>query len=216
MIGKARRVIRHTAASCAALVLLAGCGGNAGEAKTLDAQQNRATLPDAKVAPGWKVTIDPVAYPLGKAKEFGVARCYEGPEECSKVQFVGVSGLHDHNKPTVDFTLLTYPDSAAAQSAYEPVWKAWSSRIPEARALNLGEIGDQNDAVSGLSASLEKGSQGLISQVRVESVIMLTTGRAGSGIEMQNTLKKFVTVFAERAEQALQGKTPSFTLDDVA
>ncbi|HZF87359.1 hypothetical protein, partial [Streptomyces sp.] len=151
-----------------------------------------------------------------KARELGVARCYEGPEECAKTRVTGVSALYGTGKPKVDFVLMAYEDSAAAQSAYEPVWKAWRGQSIEPRELNLGKIGDQRDAVSALSASGGEGARTMISQVRVGSVIMVTVGEAGAGIDVQSPLKKFATVFAERAAQAQRGKTPSATLGDVS
>ncbi|MFD5713774.1 hypothetical protein ACFWHW_25930 [Streptomyces pharetrae] len=215
---RTRRLGRHVVVSCAALALLAGCGdGGADEAGPLSARQAEAVLPDAKAAPGWKVALEPVAYPQNKARELGVARCHEGPEECSKPQVTGVSAMAGgRGEPQLDFVLMAYEDAEAAQASYEPVWKAWGGRSVEPRELDLGTIGDESDAVGGSSPSLRDGAKTVVVQVRVGSVIMLTMGEAGSGIELPNTLEQFATVFAERAEQAQEGKTPSATLDDVA
>jgi hypothetical protein len=222
----ALRPRRHVVASCAALALLAGCGsadGSGGDSATaagagpLSARQAEATLPNAKTAPGWKVTLEPVAHPQKKARELGVARCYEGPEECAKPLVTGVSSLAGgRGKPRLDFVLMAYEDADAAQASYAPVWKAWSGRSVEPRELDLGEIGDESDAVSGLSPSLQDGAKTAFVQARVGSVITVTIGEAGSGIELPRTLEEFATLFAERAEQAQDGKSPSVTLDDVA
>ncbi|MFI9343680.1 hypothetical protein ACIG0D_20800 [Streptomyces sp. NPDC052773] len=216
MNGSARRLSRHSLALCACVALVAGCGDSAQETSPLDARQTKAVLPNAEALPGWKVGLEPVAYPLKKAKEMGVARCYQGAEECAKIQFAGVSEAHGSGKPSLGFVLMTYEDSVAAEKAYEPVWKSWSERSIERRELSLGDIGDESDAVTGLSASYEAGAKTLFAQVRVGSVIMLTLGEAGADIELQNWVKKCAVVFAERAEQAQQGETPYATLDDVA
>ncbi|MFF5370648.1 hypothetical protein [Streptomyces sp. NPDC013187] len=222
----ARRLHRQVLASCAALALLVGCGsvdgsgsgtGTAGESGPLSAEQVAAALPDAKAAPGWEVTSEPVAYPQKKARELRVARCYEGPDECSKPQVTGVSALAGgRGKPRLDFVLIAYEDAESARASYEPVWKAWRGRSVKPRELDLGKIGDENDAVSGVHPSLQDGAGAATAQVRVGSVIMVTVGEAGPGIELPGTLEKFTAVFAERAEQAQDGKTPSAALDDAA
>ncbi|MGX1133561.1 hypothetical protein RKD49_005751 [Streptomyces glaucescens] len=213
-----RHLIPQATAFCVALALLTGCGGdNVNETGPLTAPQAEAALPGAKAAPGWKVTVEPVAYPQEKARELGVARCYEGSEECSKPRVTGVSGLAGgRGKPRLDFVLMAYEDAEAARTSYEPVWKAWRGQSVEPRELDLGEVGDQSDAVSGLSPSLVDGARTVFVQARVGSVIMVTVGEAGSGVELPKTLAKFATLFAERAEQAQDGKSPSATLDDVA
>ncbi|WP_432117826.1 hypothetical protein [Streptomyces sp. bgisy032] len=210
------RLSRHATAVCISMALLTGCDGSPAEAKLLDPRQAAATLPDAQTAPGWKVTAPPVAYPQRKARELGVARCYEGAEECAKPRVTGTSGMAGgHGKPRFDFVLMAYEDEDAARASYAPVWKAWSGRSVEPRELDLGEIGDENDAVSGLHFSLADGAKAAIAQVRVGSVIMVTVGEAGPGIELPGRLEEFTAVFAERAEQAQDGKTPSAALDDV-
>ncbi|MGW0189839.1 hypothetical protein ACWDV7_29350 [Streptomyces sp. NPDC003362] len=224
----AGRLRRHAVASCAALALLAGCGsadggdsadggGAADDAGPLSARQAEATLPGATAAPGWKVTVKPVAYPQKKARELRVARCYEGPEECSKPRVTGVSALAGgRGRPRLDFVLMAYEDAQAARASYEPVWKAWSGQSVEPRELDLGKVGDESDAVSGVSPSLVDGARTAFVQARVGNVIMVTVGEAGAGVELPKTLEKFATLFAERAEQAQDGKSPSVTLDDVA
>jgi hypothetical protein len=198
-------------------LLLAGCGSSgADEAEPLDAVRAEAVLPGAEVAPGWKAAVEPVAYAQKKARELGVARCYEGPTECAKTRVTGVSALYGAGRPRIDLVLMAYENSAVAQSAYGAVWKAWRGQSIEPRELDLGDIGDESDAVSALGASGEEGARTMLSQVRVGSVIMVTVGEASAGVEMQSSLSKFATVFAERAEQAQRGETPSVTLDDVA
>ncbi|WP_159072799.1 hypothetical protein [Streptomyces glaucescens] len=215
---RTRRLVRQAVVSCAALALLAGCGdGSADEAGPLSARQAAAVLPDAKAAPGWEVAVEPVAYPQSKARELGVARCHEGPEECSKPRVTGVSAMAGgRDKAQLDFVLMAYEDAKAAQASYEPVWKAWGGRSVEPRELDLGTIGDESDAVAGVSTSLRAGAEAVLVQVRVGSVIMVTMGEAGSGVELPNTVEQFATVFAERAGQAQEGKAPSATLNDVA
>ncbi|MFE1251088.1 hypothetical protein [Streptomyces sp. NPDC058766] len=121
-----------------------------------------------------------------------------------------------HGKPRFNFVLMAYEDEDAARASYAPVWKAWSGRSVEPRELDLGEVGDENDAVSGAHPSLTDGAEAAVAQVRVGSVIMPTVGDAGPGIELPGMLEKFTAVFAKRVEQAQAGKTPSAALDDTA
>lgn len=201
---------RRIATACAALALLVGCGGNTetgtgeNEAKPLNAQETEAILPDAKAMPGWKVVVAPAVYSLKKAKSIGVTRCYgEKQDSCENVRFAGASTFHVGKKPLVSFFALAYQDVDVAKSAYDPVWEAWRERVPEARKLNLGEIGERNDAVKGLSPSFDEGSKGVIAQVRVGTVILLVVGEAAPKIEMADSLiAKFATTFAKRARQA--------------
>ncbi|MFI2719905.1 hypothetical protein ACH5AI_26775 [Streptomyces collinus] len=198
------------------LVLLSSCaGGKADRAESLDAQQATATLPDARALPEWDVRIEPVAHPWKKAQELGIGRCLQGPNECSKIQVAGVSAFHGRG-PKIDFMLLAYTDSATAESAYEPVWKAWREWSTKPRDLALGDIREESDGLTTVGNSWKEESKLLIAQVRVGSVIMLTFGEAESGVTMGKTLKQSAAVFAERAEQAQDGQTPSAALDDFA
>jgi hypothetical protein len=201
---------RRIATACAALVLLVGCGGNTesgtgeNEEKPLNAQETKAILPDEKTMPGWKVAVAPTAHSLKKAKSIGVARCYGDKEDsCKNVRFTGTSTFYVAKKPIVSFMALAYEDVGVAKSAYDPVWEAWRQRVPETRNLNLGEIGERSDAVTGLSPSFDEGSKGVIAQVRVGTVILLVMGEAAPNIEMDDSLiAKFATTFANRARQA--------------
>ncbi|SOD82741.1 hypothetical protein [Streptomyces sp. Ag109_G2-15] len=201
----------------ASLALLSGCGGGTGEAPSLDAKQTVATLPDAKSVPGWEVSLEPVAYSLKKALSMGVGRCYgEAPDSCARVRFLGVSAFHQQGKPDLSFIVQTYKDSATAKSAYRAVWKGWKGRVPSSRPVNVGEVGEQRDAVAGLSASMAKDSKGTLVQVRVGSVIMLSMAESVPRIEMADSfLTKFATVFAQRADQVQEGKTPTAGLRGV-
>ncbi|MGW3624815.1 hypothetical protein [Streptomyces sp. NPDC000880] len=201
---------RRIATACVALTILVGCGGNTetstggNEASPLNAQETKAILPDAKAMPGWKVAVAPAAYSLTEAKTIGVARCYGGEQDsCENVRFTGASSFLVAKKPIVSFMALAYEDVNVAKSAYDPVWEAWRERVPEARNLNLGEIGERSDAVTGLSPSFDEGSKGVIAQVRVGTVILLVTGEAAPKIEMADSLiANFATTFAKRARQA--------------
>lgn len=201
---------RRIATACVALVFLFGCGGNTesdaggSEGKPLNAQETKAILPDAKAMPGWKIALAPTAYPLKEAISMGVTRCYgEEQNSCDNVRFTGASTFLAEKKPFVTFIALAYKDAAVAESAYEPVWEAWKERVPEARKLNLGAIGERRDAVQGLNASMDEGSTGAIAQVRVDTVILLVTGEGAPSAEMTDTLlAKFATTFSERAQEA--------------
>ncbi|WP_030346313.1 hypothetical protein [Streptomyces sp. NRRL S-1022] len=169
-------------------------------------------LPDAASLPGWEATIEPVVYPLEKAKTLGLARCSEDAEQgsCKRVRFVGASEFHQQKRPVISFMVQTYRDPAAAQAAYGTVWKAWKGWMPAPKALPVGKLGDQRNAVVGLSPSAVKGSKGLTILVRKGSVIMLSTAWSGTHVDMADSfLTRFAGVFAQRAEEALGGKAPS-------
>lgn len=205
---------RRTAwAVAASLTLLSGCGGGgSGEPVSLDAAQTRAVLPDAASVPGWEATVEPVAYPLEKATRLGLARCFKDAEQdsCSRVRFIGGSGFHQQRKPVVSFIVQTYRDPATARAAYGTVWKMWKRWIPASKAMAVGELGDQRNAVVGPGASAVKGSKGLMILVREGSVIMLSMADSGKYVDMPDSfLTRFADVFAQRAEEAQAGKAPS-------
>ncbi|MGW0578415.1 hypothetical protein ACWD25_21155 [Streptomyces sp. NPDC002920] len=160
------------------------------------------------------MSAEPTAYPLKKAVSQGLTNCYT-EESCEDVRFSGRSVLMGKKKPQITFMILTYPDTETAKSAFKPVWKAWSSRVPDGKTLDLGDIGEQSSAVSGADVSFAPGSKRILSQVRVGSVILLTHGASAPKVGLQNSLiAKFATMFAERARQAREGETPSATLAD--
>ncbi|MFF8907882.1 hypothetical protein [Streptomyces olivaceoviridis] len=205
---------RKTALAVAAsLAMLSGCGGeHSGEAVHLDAGQAEAVLPDVASLPGWETSAEPAAYSLKKAKAMGIGRCYEGTRQdsCTQVRFFGSSAFHQQGKPEISFIVQTYRDEASARAAYGTVWQAWKQRVPAAKAVSTGEIGDQRDGVIGLDTSMIEGSKGLLVQVRVDSVIMLSMATAGPQVDMADSfLNQFADVFAKRAGQAQAGKKPS-------
>ncbi|MEU9399335.1 hypothetical protein [Streptomyces sp. NPDC048242] len=205
---------RTAAALCASLALLTSCGS--GDAAPLSAKQAEAVLPDAEALPGWKVYLDPAAYPLKKAQSIGASRCQgEGQISCAHVQIVGASGLRHQGEPELSFFIQTYEDSDAAKSAYPAVWKAWSALVPEARAVGVGDLGEQSDAVTGWGASGAEGSKGTLVQIRVGDVIMLTSVEALPHVRTTDAFAvKVAGVFAKRAEQVRDGKTPSAALKE--
>ncbi|GAB7104858.1 hypothetical protein JCM4814A_31720 [Streptomyces phaeofaciens JCM 4814] len=171
--------------------------------------ETQAVLPNEKAVPDWTVAAEPMAYPLKKAVSQGLMSCYTD-EACEDVRYSGRSMLMENRKPQISFVILAYPDTETAKSAFAPVWKAWSGRVPDGKSLDLGDIGEQSDAVSGADASLVPGSKGVLSQARVGSVILLTHGAAAPKVEMEDSLiAEFATMFAERARQAEKGETPS-------
>ncbi|WP_367320475.1 hypothetical protein [Streptomyces sp. HUAS ZL42] len=172
-------------------------------------------LPDGKAIPGWDVAAEPLVYEQKKALSYGLTRCYT-KQSCENVRFAGRSLFLKAKKPSITFLIMAYQDTETAQSAYEPVWKAWSGRVPQSQKVDLGKIGDRSDAVAGMDASFIPGSKGVLSQVRVGSVLLLTHGAAGSEVELADSLiDKLATAFAERAQQAKDGQTPSAGLGDV-
>ncbi|MEU2438596.1 hypothetical protein ABZ595_20825 [Streptomyces rubradiris] len=195
------------------LVLLSGCGGGeSGGVSPLDAGQAEAVLPDAAALPGWKVSMEPVAYPLEKAKEMGVGQCHDvaGQDSCAQVRFFGAAAFHQEDRPDISFIVQTYRDEETARAAYGTVWKAWKQWVPEARSVSAGDLGDQRDAVAGLSASVVKGSKGLMVQTRVGSVIMVSMAEAGPRTAMADSyMNRFAGVFTQRAGQAEAGERPS-------
>ncbi|MEU1401333.1 hypothetical protein ABZ471_03025 [Streptomyces sp. NPDC005728] len=209
--------VRKTAvAAGASLALLSGCSGGTGEAVTLDETRTEGMLPDARVLPGWKVSLEPTAYSLQKARSMGMGRCYgEAPDSCARVRFHGASAFHQQGRPDLSFIVQTYQDSATAKSAYKAVWTAWKAQVPSSRHVNVGEVGEQRDAVAGLGASMAKGSKGLLVQVRVGSVIMLSMAESVPRVEMTDSfLTKFASVFAQRAGEVQDGRKPSAVLKD--
>ncbi|MFF5535362.1 hypothetical protein ACFY71_23230 [Streptomyces cinerochromogenes] len=179
---------------------------------SLNAAQTRAVLPDAASVPGWKTTIEPVAYPLEKAKGLGLARCFQEAEQdsCSRVRFIGASGFHQQKKPVVSFMVQTYRDPATARAAYATVWKTWKRWVPAPKAMAVGQLGDQRNALVGLGSSAVKGTKGLMILVREGSVIMLSMAESGTHVDMADSfLTRFAEVFTQRAEEAQAGKEPS-------
>ncbi|WP_158973269.1 hypothetical protein [Streptomyces griseus] len=208
-----RRIVgRPMAFACAATIALTACGENSAPGSRLSLRETQSVLPDSTAVPGWRIAAPPAAYPAKKALSSGLTNCYTA-ESCKNVLFSGRSVLREGGKPEISFLIFTYQDAATAKSSYTPVWKAWTSRVPGARELNLGKIGDQNDAVSGADASFASGSKSILSQVRVGSVILLTHGAAAPKMDMKDSLiKRFATMFSERAQQAQDSKAPSASL----
>ncbi len=169
-------------------------------------------LPHAQALPGWKVSIEPVAYTLKEARSLGAAHC-EGQaaqNSCMGVQNTGTSAFSRQGQPLIYFLVQTYQDEDSAKSAYGTVWKSWKQTVPEARALWNGKVGEQSDAVVGSTRSMVEGSKGLLIQVRVGSVIMLSMAEAGPQVGMTDSyLDRFADAFAKRAEEAQRGTTPS-------
>ncbi|MYW47982.1 hypothetical protein [Streptomyces sp. SID161] len=199
------------------LALLSACaGGGSGGPTALDAGQAEAVLPDSVSVPGWETRLGPVAYPLKKAKATGLARClHEGPQDsCARVRFFGASSFHRQHGPVVTFFLQTYRDEASARSSYGAAWKQWRSGVPGAKPMSAGKLGDQQDAVVGLSSSAVPGSKGVMIVVRAGSVIMLSAAESGTRVKMADSfLTRFADMFAKRAEEAQADKTPSAAVE---
>ncbi|MFJ2728180.1 hypothetical protein [Streptomyces collinus] len=200
-----------TLSCCAALVLLAGCGGGGKEPDPLGVRDAQAVLPDAKSMPGWETIAEPTAYPLEEARSLNVARCLgKAPDSCAHVRYTGQADFRHRGMPELTFLVQTYPDAATAKSAYPVVWKEWKRWSVEPKPLAAGGIGEQSDAVAGTGVSLLPGSKELKMQVRVGSVIMRTNVEAlpkAKGAE--SLLTKSAKAFARRAEQVQEGESPS-------
>jgi hypothetical protein len=126
-----------------------------------------------------------------------------------------VDSERQEERRSVERLLLTYRDEEAAKSAYSPVWKAWSNRVPGGKALNLDKIGERSDAVSGRDLSFAPGSKGILSQAQVGSVPLLTHGAAAAKVDLEDSLiAKRATLFAKRARQEQEGETPSASVTD--
>jgi hypothetical protein len=193
--------------------VLVGCGEGADEDSPLSAQEATSVLPGGKAVSGWDVAAAPSAYVQKKALEFGLTSCYT-KASCENVRFAGRSVFIKAQKPGITFSILTYQDAETAQLAYASVWEAWNDRVPAAKRVNLGKIGDRNNAVTGLDVSGVPGSKSVLSQVRVGSVILLTHGAAAPKVELSDSLiGRCATAFAERAQQAQDGETPSAGLE---
>lgn len=142
----------------------------------------------------------------------GVARCYgdSARDSCAQVRFTGASAFHRRGEPDITFVIQTYEDESSAESAYGTVWKAWKHRVPQSRPVHTGRLGEQSDAVVGLNAAMAEGSKGLLVQVRVGSVILLSMAEAGAHVDVPDSyLRRFAGGFAQRAVEAQDGKTPS-------
>ncbi|WBO63481.1 hypothetical protein [Streptomyces camelliae] len=203
---------RAAAAVCAALTLVSACGGHAEATTPLTASQAKTVLPDARALPGWKVSIEPVAYTLKEARSVGAARCERmvARNSCVGVQNTGTSAFSRTGQPLVYFLVQTYQDEASAKSAYGTVWKSWKQEVPESRVLWNGKIREESDALVGSTTSMVKGSKGLLIQVRVGSVIMVSMAEAGAQVDMADSyLDRFADAFAKRAEEVQEGTTPS-------
>ncbi|WP_317445708.1 hypothetical protein [Streptomyces collinus] len=203
-----------TLTCCAALVLLAGCGGGGKEPDPLGAREAQSVLPDAKSLPGWKTVAEPTAYPLKKARSLNVAQCQgKAPDSCAHVRYTGLADFRHKDMPELTFFVQTYPDAATAKSAYPVVWKEWKRWSAKAKPLATGGIGEQSDAMASTGVSGLPGSKELKMQVRVGSVIMRTNVEAFPGTKgAESLLTKCAQAFARRAEQVQEGGSPSAAL----
>ncbi|MFF3313212.1 hypothetical protein [Streptomyces sp. NPDC002952] len=212
MLGLSHRRHRIVAAF-ALLPLLAACGADTDEGTPLDARTTRDVLPDEKAVPGWDITAEPTAESLKKARSQGLVRCYTRAS-CEDVRFAGVSLFQGTHKPRFTFMIMTYEDADTAESAYGRVWKAWKARVPDSRVVNVGDIGDQHDAVAGPGSSFDERTKSTLVQVRVGSALMLTTGESAAGVDMSDDLvAEFASTFAERARQVQDGEVASAAVD---
>ncbi|MFG2605091.1 hypothetical protein ACGFT2_16330 [Streptomyces sp. NPDC048514] len=195
------------------LGLLAGCGGGgSGETRSLDARQAEAVLPDSAAMPGWETVVKPVAYPLRKSQQFGFSRCFPvgARSSCTGARFLGFSSFQGRKGPDMTFQIQTYSDDSAARSAYGVVWKAWKQRVPEARNHSIENLGDECNAVLGLSGAGVQGTEGSVIVVREGSVLMMSMAESGTQFDMADSfLTRFAGAFAKRAEEAQAGRTPT-------
>ncbi|CAM5290731.1 hypothetical protein ACFUV2_25510 [Streptomyces pilosus] len=207
-------------AAAAAVLLLTGCGGDAGddtgkgEAVALTKQQVRETLPDGEAMAGWKETARPTAVEVDDL--YRRQACpVEGNAGCENSRFYGASTFrHADDASHVTFLVLAYDSEQAARDAYDVLWDGHYAKKagPGAKAFGLGPIGDQRDARFGTSGF--RGEPGAVTQTRVGTTLLWSeAASAGKGGIDEDRVRALATVLAERARQAQNGDSPSAALD---
>ncbi|THA76537.1 hypothetical protein E6R60_13150 [Streptomyces sp. A0642] len=212
-----KRWYRGGAVAGAAALLLVGCGGgdeDGGTAKALGKAEVSSVLPDAKAVPGWRTVMTPDAQEPNP--EFPPSVCLAVDEKkretaCGDVAYWGASAYA--RKPdgtSLNFWTLAYKDEKSADAAYDVLAEHYGGdRVGVgAVAVGIGEPGDEREAHRAEMGTM--GGPATITQVRVGTTVLgISTGTQGKKAVSDQEAKDFAAMFAERAQQAQDGKRPS-------
>jgi hypothetical protein len=216
------RSYRRLAATATAL-LLTGCGSGTesdsttGKATELTKEQVRRTLPDGEAMAGWKKSARPTAVEMDKLYR-SQACPIKGNAGCEDSRFYGAATFRrDDPSAQVTFLIIAYDSEKAAQDAYDVLWDGYygnqvSQTGQRAKTLELGPIGDENDAR--LGASGFRGEPGAVAQIRVGTTLLWTLESAAhKGDIDKDGVRGLATLLAQRSQQAQNGEEPSAALD---
>lgn len=194
------------------LALIAGCGGGGGgEAAALSEQQIELAVPDAKAVPGWE-TISARASGSMKEETLRKSLCpKKGQEACEGARFMGTARFKGAEQMQVGFWAIAYQDEKSAESAYDLHWDWYRKGLAEPKSVALGSLGEQRNAEQGVNGY--QGHRRAVAQVRVGTVVLWASLDASreTGIDA-GLVKDLASVFAVRAEEAQDGKTPTAKL----
>ncbi|MFB6980485.1 hypothetical protein [Streptomyces scopuliridis] len=197
------------------LVLMAGCGGGGdgggGKAAALGEQQTELAVPDAKAVPGWE-TISARASGSMKEETLRGSLCpKKGQEACKGARFMGTARFKAAEQTQVSFWAIAYQDEKSAESAYGLHWDWYRKGLAEPESVDLGGLGEQRNAEQGVSGY--QGDRRAVARVRVGTVVLWATLDASRerGIDA-GLVKDLASVFAARAQEAQDGKTPAAKL----
>ncbi|MGW5273074.1 hypothetical protein ACWEQP_10905 [Streptomyces sp. NPDC004044] len=221
---KNQRWYVRCAAAVAAVVLFTGCdagsgsvdsGGRAGKvAETLTAKQVISVLPDAHAMAGWRKVEEAVArrstYPEQTENPHSMCPlAISDKTPCTDVRLDGRTAYLDPESETdVLFWVFTYRDEKAAAAAHTALWKNFYSHIlrEDPTQVDLENIGDGRFARRGNHPVFGRSTMSLI---RVGTTLRgINTSHSRTALP-DKQLTALATMFAERAQQALDGKKPT-------
>ncbi|MGW3737659.1 hypothetical protein [Streptomyces sp. NPDC005148] len=219
---KNQRWYVRCAAAVTAAVLFTGCGGGSVEsgsrpakaAKTLNTKQVMSVLPDAPAMTGWRNVETAVArrstYP--EQSETPPPMCplaLSDKTPCTDVRLDGRTAFLDpESKTDALFWVFTYHDEKAAAAAHKALWKNFYSHIlrEDPTQVDLENIGDERFAGRGDHPVFGRSTMSLI---RVGTALLgINTSHSRTELP-DKQLTALAAMFAERAQQALDGKKPS-------
>ncbi|NYV74590.1 hypothetical protein [Streptomyces sp. UH6] len=212
------RIHRWCVATAAAL-LLTGCSdgesdSTAGKAAPLTQEQVRKTLPDNEAMAGWKQSVRPTALEMDKLYR-SQACPIKGNAGCEDARFFGASTFERKDPfASVTFQVVAYDSEQAAQDAYAVLWDGYYGNQAgrKAKTLELGPIGDENEARLGTSGF--NGEPGAVTQTRVGTTLLWTMESAAHKGDIDaDSVRDLATMLAERSQQAQNGDEPSATLE---
>lgn len=221
---KNQRLYVRCAAAMAAMALFTGCGGGSGSidsdsraakvAKSLNTKQVLSVLPDAPAMAGWRNVEEAVArrstYP--EQTENPPSMCplaMSDKTPCTDVRLDGRTDFFDpESKTDALFWVFTYRDEKAAAAAHTALWKNFYSHTlrEDPTQVDLENIGDERFAGRGNHPVFGRSTMSLI---RVGTTLLgISTSHSRTALPDEQ-LTALATMFAERAQQAQDGKEPT-------
>ncbi|MET7622345.1 hypothetical protein [Streptomyces sp. NPDC005408] len=132
-------------------------------------------------------------------------------QACEGARFMGTSRFKEKNKAEIGFWAITYRDEKAADNAFDPYWDWHKNGLGKPKSLDLGGVGEQRQAALGISNY--QSDKRAVAQMRVGAVIMWVSVDASGQTGIDEALvKDLARVFATRADEAQNGKTPKAAL----